>query len=124
MLKNPLLENRTRKTPVGHPRSKREGGPCMKVRKEMLGMWPGWPFLRKLPEEKVLVLWGARTPEKKLPSKDQKGGIQENLAEGGGTQAWRKMVGDHRNNDNEVFLLPAPMSGQRNITPGEGHSPY
>lgn len=78
-------ENRTRATPVCRLRSKREVGQCKKERNEVLGMWLGWPFLHKL-------LQGTKTPEEKLPSKDQKGGIQENPARG--TQAWRKTVGD------------------------------
>lgn len=29
-LRRPTLENKTKEMPVGHPRSEREGGPCVK----------------------------------------------------------------------------------------------
>lgn len=44
------------------------GGPYKEESYEVLGMWSGWSLCRKLPNEKVVVLWGARTPEEKLPA--------------------------------------------------------
>lgn len=58
----------TKTRPEKQNQNKMAGGPYKKESYEVLGMWSGWLLCRKFPNGKVLVLWGVRTPEEKLPA--------------------------------------------------------